>query len=275
MAESKVEIFDIMACNVYWDFENTGLQREQHKFLVAFYPPEGATIPELVDRITAHGPDGYRVEIANETFTPANRNGHIYDRTTDNHWYMVNLDTGFMPEGEYTIEVKCRNGETKTMSRYQKDAPGQALVSAYEQVRSDIFNSYRPANGETLPDGSGLKDIEVKWTPLSELAGQDAYYIFRLSRGRSSKEFDTQNLAWWDNIFLQRMAGKPRAGLNKDGVVITNELQPRTSYVHFTEITDSNAMGETNICIFQPHQTFTTAAAARRGADTPSMAEAN
>lgn len=274
MAESKVQIFDIMACNVYMDFPDSGLQKAQHKFLVAFYPPEGGTIPGLVDSITAHGPDGYRVEINNETFTPANRNGHIYDRTTDNHWYMVNLDTGFMPEGEYTIEVKCKNGETVTMSRYQKDAPGKALVSAYEKARSAIFDSYRPGNGETLPAGTGLKDIEVKWTPLSELAGQDAYYIFRLSQGRSPKEFDTQNLAWWDNIFLQRMAGNAKAGLNKDGVTITNELKPETSYVHFTEITDSNAMGETNICIFQPHQTFVTAAQARQGADSPSMAEA-
>lgn len=261
MAEGRVQIYDIMACNVYWDFENSPLQKEQHKFLVAFYPSGGDTIPELVESITAYGPDGYTVDIANETFTAVNRNGYIYDRTTDNHWYMVNLDTGFMKEGEYTIEVKGKNGETSTMSRVQKDAPSEALVAAYNKARSDIYNSYRPANGEQLPDGTGLQNIEVKWTPLSELVGQDAYYIFRISQGRSSKEFDTQNLAWWDNIFLQRVYSDANAGLNRSGVVIANELKPNTSYVHFTEITDSNAMGETNICIFQPHQYFVTAAA--------------
>ncbi|WP_220348996.1 hypothetical protein [Alkalilimnicola ehrlichii] len=173
---------------------------------------------------------------------------------------MINLDTGFMAPGEYSIEVKCKNGQTRSMSRVQKDGPTQALLGAYQKVRDDIYRSYIPANGERLPQNSGWKNIKVSWRPLSELAGQDGFYIFRLSEGRSSKEFDTQNLAWWDNIFLQRVAGDADAGRNKNGVVIGNELKPNTSYVHFTEITDSNAMGETNICIFQPHQTFVTAA---------------
>ncbi|WP_220348998.1 hypothetical protein [Alkalilimnicola ehrlichii] len=85
MSGEKIEIYDIMACNVYMDFENTGLQKEQHKFLISFYPTGGAPIPELVESITAYGPDGYRVEIANQVFTPMNRNGHIYDRTTNAH----------------------------------------------------------------------------------------------------------------------------------------------------------------------------------------------
>ena len=44
---------------------------------------------------------------------------------------MVNLDTGFMKEGKYTIEVKCKNGEVLTQSRIQKEAPSKALVSVY------------------------------------------------------------------------------------------------------------------------------------------------
>jgi hypothetical protein len=39
-------------------------------------------------------------------------------------------------------------------------------------------------------------------------------------------------------------------------VTISAELAPGKPYVYFTEITDSNAMGETNMCIFQPHQSF-------------------
>lgn len=62
---------------------------------------------------------------------------------------------------------------------------------------------------------------------------------------------------WWDNIFVQR-GSDPDAGRNKNTVTIATELKPSTSYVYFTEITDNNAMGETNICIFQPHQTFAT-----------------
>jgi hypothetical protein len=66
-----------------------------------------------------------------------------------------------------------------------------------------------------------------------------------------------QKLHWWDNIFVERFS-KPDAGLNRGGVVIGKELKPKTSYAYFNEITDSNAMGETNICIFQPHQVFAT-----------------
>lgn len=267
MSDPAVAIYDIMACNVYMDFENTGLQKEQHKFLIAFYPTGGAPLPELVESVTAYGPNGYRVDFINQPFTALNRNGHIFDRTTNAHWYMVNLDTGFMEPGEYTIEVKCHNGETRSMSRVQQAGPTDALVRAYAANRHAIHDSYSPGDGEQLPDDAPLKDIQVNWTPLKELCGKDAYYIFRISEGRSSREFDTQNLAWWDNIFLQRMSGHQRAGLNKGGVVISNQLKPDTAYVHFTEITDSNAMGETNICIFQPHQTFVTAA--RATAATP------
>lgn len=267
MAEEKIEIYDIMACNVFWNFPNTGLPQEQHKFLVAFHPTGGRPVPELIASIRARGPDGYEKQIANQVFTAANCNGHIFDRTTNSHWYMLNLPEGFMKEGEYTIEVTGKDGVIRTMSRVQKDAPGQALLNAYKQVEQQIHKSYRPADGEQLPEGTPLKGIEVTWQPLSELAGQDAYYIFRLSEGRNAKEFDTQNLAWWDNIFLQRFTTDPQAGLNRRGVSIGNELKPDTSYCHFTEITDSNAMGDTNMCIFQPHQTFRTAARVTRGSE--------
>lgn len=260
MTAEKLDIYDIMACNVYWNFPGTGLGKEQHKFLVAFHPTGGRPVPELIESIRAKGPDGYQVEIANQTFTAMNRNGHIFDRTTNSHWYMINLDKGFMKEGEYTIEVTGKDGKVRTMSRHQQDAPGKAVLEAYRKVEESLHQSYRPQNGQQLPEGSPLKGIEVCWQSLKELAGQDAYYIFRLSRGGSSKEFDTQNLAWWDNIFLQRFTDNPKAGLNRDRVVIDSELQPDTPYTHFTEITDSNAMSETNMCIFQPHQTFRTAA---------------
>lgn len=257
MNKPLIKIYDIMACDVYMDFENTGLQKEQHKFLVAFYPTGGASIPELVESITARGPAGYKVEIANQVFTPKNRNGHIYDRTTNSHWYMINLDTGFMQEGEYTIEVKCKDGQVVSMSRKQRSAPGKALVDAYLKNKQKMYDAYSPGQGKRLATGTALNNIELKWTSLKELAGQDAYYIFRLSQGTSGKEFDTQNLVWWDSIFVQR-ATNPTAGLNRDRVVIAAELKPDTSYVYFTEITDSNAMGQTNICIFQPHQSFVT-----------------
>jgi hypothetical protein len=159
MTEPRVEIYDIMACNVYMDFENSVLQKEQHKFLVAFYPTGGAPVPELIESITAYGPDGYKVEIANQEFTPHNRNGWIYDRTTNGHWYMVNLDTGFMNEGNYTIEVKRKDGRTVSHSRRQNNAPGKHLVSAYKQLQEKITNSYAPGRAGEFNKGASLRQV--------------------------------------------------------------------------------------------------------------------
>ncbi|SHN47447.1 hypothetical protein [Cryptosporangium aurantiacum] len=255
MAAAQLRIFDLMACNVYWDFE-TPDPREQHKFLVAFYPTGGPPVHELIDTITAYGPNGYRVEIANQPFTPKNRNGHIYDRTTDSHWYMLNLATGFMEAGEYRIEVTPKDGGAPVVaSRVQQAGPTEALVGAYENHRKEIYDSFTPGQGDVLDADAPRQGVDVRWSPLSTLSGQDAYYIFRLARGASIAEFDTQNLHWWDNIFIQRVTD-PTAGLNRETVTVTAPLEPGAPYVYFTEITDSNAMGDTNICVFQPHQSF-------------------
>ncbi|KHL12135.1 hypothetical protein CLV56_3482 [Mumia flava] len=255
MADGRLQIFDIMACNVYWDFGTPGVGKEQHKFLVALFPTGGAPAPELVERITARGPDGYAVEIANQPFTAANKNGHIYDRTTDAHWYMLNLDAGFMPAGEYTIEVRGRDGSVTTMSRVQEDGPTKAIVEAYVENRQALYDSYSPGQGDVLDEDAPREAVDITWTSLKDLAGQDAYAIFRLSAGSNGLEFDTQNLHWWDNIFLQR-ATDPTAGLNRDRVTVTSPFARDTPYVYFTELTDGNAMGQTNICVFQPHQSF-------------------
>jgi hypothetical protein len=252
-----VQIYDIMAHNVYMDFENIGLRAEQHKFLVSFFPTGGRPVPELVERITARGPGGYEVNLANQEYTAANLNGYIYDRTTNAHWYMVNLQTGFMRNGVYEIEVQCKDGSVKSKARRHKNGPSDALVATYLRNRERIYRSHTPGNTQRLQAGGPLTNLKVKWSSLRELAQFDAFYIYRVSEGRSSKEFNTQKLVWWDNIFVQA-GSRPDAGRNRNSVTVTAQLKPDTSYVYFTEITDSNAMGETNISIFQPHQTFRT-----------------
>jgi hypothetical protein len=255
MNAPTVQIYDIMACNVYMDFVNTGLKAEQHKFLVSFFPTGGPPAPELVEKITARGPGGYSVDFINQKFTGANRNGFIYDRTTNAHWYMVNLDTGFMKEGAYEIDVLCKDGTVKSKARHQKNAPSDALVATYLRSRDRIFHSHSPGSSQPLSPGGPLNGLKVKWSSLKELANFDAFYIYRLSEGHSSKEFNTQKLVWWDNIFVQAK-GQADAGRNRNEVTITTQLKSGATYVYFTEITDSNAMGDTNICIFQPHQIF-------------------
>jgi hypothetical protein len=34
MGNAEVKIFDIMECDVYWDFENSPMPKETHKFAV-------------------------------------------------------------------------------------------------------------------------------------------------------------------------------------------------------------------------------------------------
>jgi hypothetical protein len=259
----SVTIFDIMACNVYVDFDasysDTPIKKEQHKFLVAFFPTGKVFTPGLIDSITAYGPDGYKVEFAvNQAFNAKNKNGYIYDAKYNNYWYMVNLSTGFMKDGEYTIEVKCKNGDVVKKSRMQNNAPSTALVASYLKNRKKIYKSFSPSTAKKLSAKSPLKDITITWATLKKLGGVDAYYIFRLSEGKVSREFDTQKLVWWDNVFVQRLRGNKDAGLNRGEVVVDTELMPKTSYVYFVEITDNNIMGATNICIFQPHQIITT-----------------
>ena len=257
-----VKIYDIMACNVYVDFDNsyvpTKIKRQQHKFLIAFYPTSGVPTPELIDSITAYGPDGYKIDFAvNQKHDAKNKNGYIYDPVPDAYWYMVNLDSGFMKEGEYKIEVKCKNGDVVSASRIQKNAPSDAFVAAYLKNKKILNSSYSPSQTKKLKPGTPLKDIKVTWT-TKEMASLYAYYIFRLSEGKKISDFDTQKLVWWDNIFRQRLTGRTNAGLEKGEVIIEAELKPKTSYVYFVEMTDSNIMGDTNICIFQPHQIFVT-----------------
>lgn len=259
MAAPEVRIYDIMACNVYWDFENSPLPKEQHKFLVSFYPTGDVPTPDLIDRIVARGPNGYQVEFTNQKFTNRNTDGWIYDRTTRGYWYMVNLATGFMPEGEYTIKVTSKDGSVTSRTRYQKDEPTRKLVAAYEAHKQQVMESFSPSKYHPLPDGADRTDVKVSWTTLKELADTDAYYIYRVSKGTGSKDFDTQNLTWWDNIFLQRHTEPDEfAGRNRGSIVIGNELEPNTSYAYFVEVTNANVQGETDICIFQPHQVFTT-----------------
>ncbi|WP_017586001.1 hypothetical protein [Nocardiopsis ganjiahuensis] len=260
MEESPLRIYDIMACDVYWDFDGSPLPKEQHKFLVSFHPTPGTPTPELVHSITARGPDGYRVEFTNQLFTPADTDGYIYDRTLDYYWYMVNLPTGFLPGGVYTIEVMGTDGSVQSRSRHQDITASRSMVEHYTARRDELVASFRPAAREELASVPVGGELECSWQTLNRSRGPDAYYIYRLSTGGSAREFDTQNLTWWDNIFVERMRGRADAGLNRSSVRVEADLAAGTPYSYFVEVTDANVQSETNICVFQPHQYFRTPA---------------
>lgn len=70
MSEEQVQIYDLMACNVYMDFD-TQLPKEQHKFLIAFHPTGDRPVPELIESITAKGPNGTRLRWPIRNLRPA------------------------------------------------------------------------------------------------------------------------------------------------------------------------------------------------------------
>lgn len=127
--KEPLKIYDLMACNVYVDFDQsfvpTKIKKEQHKFLLSFAPYEkGVFVPDMIESITAYGPDGYTVDFkVNQKYDSINKNGYIYDESYGTYWYMVNLDTGFMKEGKYTIKAKLKNGKELEISRVQKTRP--------------------------------------------------------------------------------------------------------------------------------------------------------
>ena len=61
-----------------------------------------------------------------------------------------------MKEGEYRIEVHCKNGEVKKKSRIQKDAPSRAIVASYLANAGEIYESFAPSSTRKMSDGSSL-----------------------------------------------------------------------------------------------------------------------
>ena len=259
MATPEVKIYDIMACNVYWDFDDSALQNEQHKFLISFYPTPGVPTPDLIQSIKAFGPGGYCVQFSQKMFTVINKNGWIYDPTIDYYWYMVNMHVGYMQEGEYVIEVTLKDGSVLKKSRVQKNAPGEKAIAAYLKHKEEILKSYKPSRVNPYPKDGALQDIKMSWKTLKDVAGIDSYSVTRLNEGSSSMQADVQKLIWWDNIYIQRVYQNDlTAGQNRSEVTVTTKLKPKTDYCYFVEITDGNVQSDANYCIFQPHQIFTT-----------------
>jgi hypothetical protein len=178
MGNAEVKIFDIMECDVYWDFENSPMPKETHKFLVALYPTPGVITPDLIEKITGYGPGGYQVDFANQKFDNVNKNGWFHEPKIPNYWYMINLPTGFMKEGEYSIEVKCKDGTVVKKSRIQKNAPEDAAVSAYLKNHDRIYNSFSPSKTKPMPDGASLDDVKLTWSTLKDTAGLGNVLVF-------------------------------------------------------------------------------------------------
>jgi hypothetical protein len=133
------------------------------------------------------------------------------------------------------------------------------MVASYLKHRDKILNSFSPSKKKPMKASASLKDIKCSWNTLKDVDNFDAFYVYRLAEGVSSREFNGNKLVWFDNIYTQRLfKNDPKAGLNRGEIVIGDQLKPKSSYACFVEITDGNIAGDANICIFQPHQIFNT-----------------
>lgn len=247
------ELYDLMACNVYWDFGEYPGGKCQHKYLFAVAAPPNGFDPICVEKIVAYGPNGFQTEIANERFVQKTANGYIHDARFGNYWYMKNMRGHFMEAGEHVIEVTFKNGKKSSISRIQDGEASDALYHSYLEAKPKI--KFSPTS--TLPAGTDLSKVEASWTSLKSLGGIDAFYIFRLAKAERSDDFDIQNLTWWDNVFVKRLTD-PMTGQNKDRILIEETLEHDTGYGWWVEVTDSNRMGGSNLCCFQPVQLFRT-----------------
>jgi hypothetical protein len=246
------EISDFMACNVYWDLGNCPGAERQHKYLFAIAAMKDEFHPSCVKKIIVHGPGNLETEITNQFFTQEFANGYIYDASGGNYWYMKNMRNGFLEPGEYRIEVTFWNGEVSTVSHTQERGPCDELLEAYLENKERM--EYYPS--AALDSGTDLSRVECRWSSLKDLAGMDAYYIFRLSAVEAWWTF-IQNLVFRDSPFFERFID-PDVGLNESSILIERTLQPDTVYAWWTEICDSNKIDKINLCIFQPIQTFRT-----------------
>ncbi len=110
-----------------------------HKFLVALYPPR-VVAPDMIEKITVDGPGGYQVNFKNQMFNNETLNGWFYDPKIPNYCYMINLPTGFMKEGEYTIEITCNNGKVVKKSRIKKNTPSDTMAASCLKHWDKIYN---------------------------------------------------------------------------------------------------------------------------------------
>ncbi len=257
-AESQLKIFDIQACNVYMDFDHSTLKKEQHKFVISFYPTPDVETPELIENITAYGPDGYKVELKNEKFSKANLNGWVKNPASNSYYYSVYRPIGFMKEGEYTLEVKGKDGSVIKQSRVQSNVSTETAMKFYKANKEKLLQSYKPSKVHPMSSNEELMGLTLSRATMKDLGGPDAYYLTYLYKAASGAQATADNVIWWDNVFVQRAAGNVQAGFNRGEVTVTKELAPKTTYAYFVETSDANKQSETNYCIFQPHQVFTT-----------------
>lgn len=217
------------------------------KIIVQFEGGDLSPRIEDVESVHVRGPSGYNLEIAvHEMFDhKTSMNGFKIDRWTGGLAFERYLQ-GFLENGEYTVEVRFRNGHVATRSRtlHYDDR----LVTAYLENRTRI----QLAPGATTGvEGDGR--VSFSWTTLASLGGPDAFYCLRVCEGFSWPFLDPDKTVYTGEALEP---GAQSSGLNLG--VVRVPLNPASSYTWFTEILDSNRLEEINVAILMPSVRFTT-----------------
>jgi len=235
-------LFGIVAAQVYHDFPSLLGLGNAFKF-EAFIDPR--IEPGQVASLRVHGPDGFVFAFENRPFSDF-FNGYVRNARVHALWYQA-VGVGSLQDGRYTIELSLTTGEREERSRDL--VSNFALRDFYLAHRDEL--EYRPSGGK-----SPAHDTVLRWTPLRELGGPDAYYNAWVSPGTS--EYVAGETLRGDSIFSDAV-GDPDAGLNRGSSrqgspELPLPLGPQTWQ---PEILDANVLDDIDMIIFPPGQHFT------------------
>jgi hypothetical protein len=219
------------------------------KFVVLFDPSAGKVSPDAIRSIVVRGPQGYAFDIRpHARYRGPAFNGYIDDAYLGALWYMAIEKSTLLANGLYTIRVTFADGTVKERSRVLEYTP--VLSSAAFANRSKM--RFEPTG--LLRRGVDLSAVKLKWTSLKSIAGVDAYYSSRLSKGLSLY-VDVDELKHYDNI-LDLSPSVPTAGLNMEESMASPPLRRWSTYTWFLEALDANEYEKINTAVFFETQWF-------------------
>ncbi|MFW9894370.1 MAG: DUF362 domain-containing protein [Candidatus Thorarchaeota archaeon] len=253
--ETVPPINDIVVSQFYQGNNSNKFSKEQAKFEVHFYGLVGEKNTNAIKNIFIEGPNGYEFNFKNQSFNFQNGNGYIVDNYNRQVIRYLAYDrNGFLEDGRYSITVDYWNAESRTNSRILKS--NIKLLNSYLKLKEKlVFQALE------VPKYMGDPKIYVDmlWTTLNDLGGENAFYTTYFSKGRTSS-VNFHDLTHFDNTYQNRLL-MPLYGFNKKSALANTRwrpLEPDTEYTWMVEICDSNKHSDINLTIHQPIQFFKT-----------------
>ncbi len=239
------EIASLVVARVYLDGP---VPREIGQFQVWFDADPEQIDPTAIESVRISGPTGQDYRIRNTEFSTSSLSGYVRNVEEDYFWYQgVSLSPTLEP-GEYTVDVKWKDGSRQFARRPYSGE--RTLLDAYLDRRAQM--TYAPA-GDTE---SAARETTLAWTTLAALSGPSAYYTAWMSAGKTDSADSLT--ARGGHIFREAAAGDLNAGLDDGRMLMSTEATPLPvgPYTWQVQITNTNALDEIHTIIFSPAQPF-------------------